>query len=38
MITVIRLHLMSYVELLELIKDTCEAWGKTHNASFDFST
>lgn len=38
MITVIRLHLMSYVELLEFIKDTYKAWRKTHNASFDFST
>ncbi len=38
MITVIRLHLMSYVGLLEFIKDTYKAWRKTHNASFDFST
>lgn len=38
MITVIRLHLMSYVALLEFIKDTYKAWRKTHNASFDFST
>jgi IS4 transposase len=38
MITLIRLHLMSYVELLEFIKDTYKAWRKTHNASFDFST
>ena len=37
MITVIRLHLMSYVELLDFIKDTYKAWRKTHNASFDFS-
>ncbi len=37
MITVIRLHLMSYVELLEFIKDTYKAWRKTHNASFAFS-
>jgi hypothetical protein len=37
-ITVIRLHLMSYVELLEFIKDTYKAWRKTHNASFAFST
>src|SRR5690606_4822740 len=28
MITVIRLHLMSYVELLEFIKDTYKAWRK----------
>jgi IS4 transposase len=38
MITVIRLHLMSYVELLDFIKDTYKAWRKTHNASFAFST
>jgi hypothetical protein len=38
MITVIRLHLMSYVELLEFVKDTYKAWRKTHNASFAFST
>jgi hypothetical protein len=37
-ITVIRLHLMSYVELLEFIKDTYKAWRKTHNASFAFAT
>lgn len=38
MITVIRLHLMSYVTLLEFIKDTYKAWRKTHNASFAFTT
>lgn len=38
MITVIRLHLMSYVGLLEFIKDTYKAWRKTHNASFAFTT
>lgn len=38
MITVIRLHLMSYVELLGFIKDTYKAWRKTHNASFAFAT
>lgn len=38
MITVIRLHLMSYVELLDFIKDTYKAWRKTHNASFAFVT
>ena len=38
MITVIRLHLMSYVELFEFIKDTYKAWRKTHNASFAFAT
>jgi hypothetical protein len=37
MITVIRLHLMSYVELLEFVKDTYRAWRKTHNASFAFT-
>lgn len=37
MITVIRLHLMSYVELFEFVKDTYKAWRKTHNASFAFS-
>ena len=30
MITVIRLHLMSYVNLLEFIKDTYKAWRKSH--------
>lgn len=38
MITVIRLHLMSYVDLLEFIKNTYKAWRKTHNASFAFAT
>ena len=38
MITVIRLHLMSYVGLMEFIKDTYKAWRKTHNASFAFAT
>jgi hypothetical protein len=38
MITVIRLHLMSYVELLEFIKDTYKAWRKTYSAPFAFST
>jgi len=37
MITVIRLHLMSYVELLDFIKDTYKAWRKTHSASLVFS-
>jgi hypothetical protein len=37
MITVIRLHLTSYVGLLEFVKDTYKAWRKTHNASFAFS-
>jgi hypothetical protein len=35
---VIRLHLMSYVGLLEFIKDTYKAWRKTHNAPFAFET
>ena len=38
MITVIRLHLMSYVELFEFIKDTYKAWRKTHNSPFAFAT
>ena len=38
MITVIKLHLMSYVELLEFIKDTYKAWRKTRNSSFAFVT
>jgi len=38
MITLIRLHLMSYVNLLEFVKDTYKAWRKTHNASFAFET
>ncbi len=38
MITVIRLHLMSYVELLEFVKDTYKAWRKTNNAPNAFST
>lgn len=37
MITVIRLHVMSYVELLAFIKDTYKAWRKTHNSSFAFT-
>jgi len=38
MITVIRLHLMSYVELLEFIKDTYKAWRKSHNDPNAFIT
>ena len=38
MITVIRLHLMSYVNLYEFIKDTYKAWRKTINAPFSFNT
>jgi hypothetical protein len=32
MITVIRLHLMSYVGLMNFIKDTYQAWRKVYNA------
>jgi hypothetical protein len=32
MITVIRLHLMSYVGMLNFIKDTYQAWRKVYNA------
>ncbi len=38
MITVIRLHLMSYVSIYEFIKDTYRAWRKAHNAPFAFAT
>jgi Transposase DDE domain/Domain of unknown function (DUF4372) len=37
MITVIRLHLMSYVELLYFIKDTYKAWRKVWDTSISFS-
>jgi hypothetical protein len=37
MITVIRLHLMSYVELLYFIKDTYKAWRKANDMSIAFS-
>jgi len=37
MITVIRLHLMSYVDLLEFIKDTYKAWRKANSSAFAFS-
>jgi len=37
MITVIRLHLMSYVELLYFIKDTYKAWRKAQTANIGFS-
>lgn len=37
MITVIRLHLMSYVELLYFIKDTYKAWRKAYDVSIAFS-
>lgn len=35
MITVIRLHLMSYVELFAFIKDTYKAWRKQDNTLFN---
>ena len=38
MIAVIGLHLMSYIELLEFIKDAYQAWRKTHNAPTAFGT
>lgn len=38
MITVIRLHLTSYVDLLDFIKETYKAWRKTHNAPHSFAT
>ena len=38
MITVIRLHLTSYVNIMEFIKDTYKAWRKAHNAPFAFET
>lgn len=38
MITVIRLHLMSYVDLMEFIKNTYKAWRKTHDESIAFQT
>lgn len=37
MITVIRLHLMSYVSLLEFIKDTFKAWRKMNGPPLAFS-
>lgn len=37
MITVIRLHLTSYVELLAFIKDTYKAWRKMHDNALNFS-
>jgi hypothetical protein len=37
MITVIRLHLMSYVNLVDFIKDTYKAWRKVHNNEIAFS-
>lgn len=38
MITVIRLHLTSYVNLFDFIKDTYKAWRKTYNAPMAFAT
>jgi hypothetical protein len=37
MITVIRLHLMSYVGMQEFIKDTNKAWRKLHGQPLAFS-
>jgi hypothetical protein len=37
MITIVRLHLMSYVELLEFIKDTYKAWRKAATTPIAFS-
>jgi hypothetical protein len=37
MITVIRLHLMSYVSLMECIKDTYKEWRKMFDMEVDFS-
>jgi len=36
MITVIRLHLMSYIGLLEFIKDTYKTWRKKYSVSLGF--
>lgn len=38
MITVIRLHLMSYVSLLEFIRDSYKAWRKTNSIPQAFPT
>ncbi|GAB3347073.1 hypothetical protein GCM10027566_00800 [Arachidicoccus ginsenosidivorans] len=38
MITVIRLHLMSYVDIMEFIKNTYKAWRKIHDESIAFQT
>ena len=37
MITLIRLHLMSYVNLLEFIKDTYKAWKKAHPPPYEMN-
>jgi hypothetical protein len=37
MITLIRLHLMSYVELLEFVKDTYMTWGKADSPPSPFA-
>jgi len=36
-ITMIRLHLMSYVGLLEFIKDTYKAWRKLNGLPLEFT-
>ena len=38
MITVIRLHLMSYINLFEFIKDSYKAWRKENDSSLAFVT
>lgn len=38
MVTVVRLHLMSYVSLLEFIQDTYKAWRKNDTAPMAFAT
>lgn len=38
MITVIRLHLTSYINLLDFIKNTYKAWRKANDISINFST
>jgi hypothetical protein len=38
MITIIRLHLMSYVDLLDFMKDTYKAWRKKYEVKIAFST
>ena len=37
MITLIRLHLMSYIALFEFIKDTYKAWRKNNGTPLAFS-
>jgi hypothetical protein len=37
MIAVIRLHLMSYINLMDFLKDTYKAWRKENDSSINFS-